>query len=244
MVAASRAVLAPHAFDLIASEQAATMQPPVEQQVACHLGERPAQPFTGRRLESLLRPLEDGARHASLEHSPEQIFATVAPQLQRRRHRGGELEQTVVEERLTRFERHGHAHPVDLRQDVVEHVRLHVDVQRAIQRVWRTARIPCGAERGERIGAAQGALEVRRIQSGLPVGFEDVVRVLVRARVVRGQRKMADRAGAFDAARELPSDVSGDSADPRAEPAADARLPLFHAVARIARPQLVATVSG
>ena len=65
---------------------------------------------------------------------------------------GGELEQLVIEQRLARFERHGHAHLVDLGHDVVDQIGLHVDVQRAVERIARRARIrtPGGSRRTDR----------------------------------------------------------------------------------------------
>ena len=59
----------------------------------------------------------------------------------------------MIEERLARLERHGHAHPIDLRQDVVHHVGVDVHVQRAVERIGGLAPAVDVTKRREGVGS-------------------------------------------------------------------------------------------
>ena len=129
MIGAAVAMLAPEPRDGAVVEDAAIAQAAVEQQGVDHRRERAAQPFADRRLEAVLGTIDDRLRNPALEQPPQQVLAAAVLQLQRRRHGRGELEQLVIEQRLARLERHRHAHPIDLGQDVVDEVGLDVDVE-------------------------------------------------------------------------------------------------------------------
>ena len=202
MVLSAVAMLVPEAGDGAVVEDAAIAQPAVEQQRVDHRRQRPAQPRADRRFEAVLRPIDDGFRDAPLEQPAQQVLAPAVLQLQARRHRGGELEQLVIEQRLARLERHGHAHPVDLGHDVVDQVGLHVDVQRAVERILRRARVVGEAEAGERIGVAHFGREVVRVERVARARLEQAIRVLARARVGRRQRQMPERPRALHAERQ------------------------------------------
>src|SRR5262245_42287880 len=98
------AMLPPEARDLALIEDAAAAQPSVEQQVADHRRQRATEPFAGRRLEAVLRAVDDRFRDPTLEQSAEEMLAAAVLQLERGRHRRREFEQLVIEERLARFE--------------------------------------------------------------------------------------------------------------------------------------------
>jgi len=118
-----------------APEAAAVAHASVLQELVDHPRQGTAQPFAYRRREALFRAVDDGCGNVAFEQLSQQMFAPALPQLQRRRNRGGELEQLVIEQRVARFERNGHAHLVDLGQDVIDQIRVDVHVQRAIERV-------------------------------------------------------------------------------------------------------------
>ena len=87
------------------------------------------------------------------------------------RHRRREFEQLVIEQRLARLERHRHAHPVDLGHDVVDKIGLHVDVERAIERIGRGARLVrrAGSRRTDRRRAPRDA-KSRRVERAARAG--------------------------------------------------------------------------
>ena len=190
-------------------------------------------------------PIDDRLRHAALEQPPQQILAAPVFQLQRRRHGRGELEQLVIEQRLARFERHRHAHPVDLGHDVVDQIRLHVHVQRAVERIAATGtrRTPRGSRRTDRRRARCAAKSVR-VERVARVGLEQAVRVLA-ARTRR--RATARGAGATarpcSASGSTAAESPGDRAADRSEPSPRRRFPPLDPVTRVAGPELVAAVA-
>jgi hypothetical protein len=105
VVGAAVAMLGPEPRRPRGLEDAALAQAPVGEQGVGHRRERAAQPFADRRLEPLLAALQDGRGHALLEDLAQQVLAAAVLQLERRRHRRGELEQPVIEQRVARFER-------------------------------------------------------------------------------------------------------------------------------------------
>ena len=127
------------------------------------------------------------------------------------RHRRGELEQLVIEQRLARFERHGHAHPVDLGHDVVDEIGLHVDVQRAVERIASTGtrrrrwRKPANGSASRTVGG-----EVARVERVARVRLEQPVGVLARAGVGGRQRQMPERPRALHAERQRGREPPGE----------------------------------
>ena len=160
------AMLAPQAGDFAVVEDAAVAQAAVEQQLvrpSARAG-RAATRRSARRSRCF--GAFDDRRAAPAARAPAAAGTCSAVlQLQRRRHARGELEQLVIEQRLARLERDRHAHAIDLGQDVVDHVGLDVDVQRAIERIAATRRR--GRRRGSwraRSAAADLSAEVAGIE--------------------------------------------------------------------------------
>ena len=104
----------------------------------------------------------------------------------------------MIEQRLARLERHRHAHAVDLREDVIVQVGVHVDVHRAIERVGgsRTRRI---AHRNAASGsdAADRPPEPGGVEAAARRLVEHAVFVLQRERVPGRMREMSQRARAL-----------------------------------------------
>ena len=143
------------------------------------------------------------ARHVPLEQPAQQILAPAVLQLERRRHRGGELEQLVIEQRLARFERDRHAHLVDLGHDVVDEIGLDVDVQRAVERIRRRARVVArgGSWRTDRRRARSARSRASRAGAAR-VRLEHARRRACARRRRRAERQMPQRPRALDAERQ------------------------------------------
>ena len=148
----------------------------------------------------------------------------------------------MIEQWLARLERHRHAHAINLRQDVIVQVGVHVDVHRAIERVGGFAGVVPRPERGERIRPADGGTEpggIKTLARGL---VEHPVLVLQRERVSRRMRKMAQRTHPSHAQGQRPRGLT-DDAGGRPERAAHAMLGLLHPVPCVPGPELVAAVT-
>src|SRR5436190_17735464 len=104
MVARAAAMLLPDAPDLGPLEDAAIVEPAVQQQIVDHRCERAAQPPPDRRLESLLRAVDDRLRYPLREETAQQVLAAAVRKLERRGNGRDELEERVVEQRVARFE--------------------------------------------------------------------------------------------------------------------------------------------
>ena len=74
MILATLAVFAPQARHAAVIEDAAVAQPAVGQQGIDHWRQRAAQPFADRRLEPMLRPIDDGLRDAPLQQTPQEVL--------------------------------------------------------------------------------------------------------------------------------------------------------------------------
>ncbi len=120
----------------------------------------------------------------------------------------------MIEQRLAGFQRHRHAHLVDLRHDVVDEIRVDVDVEGAIERIRRFARGVRAPEALERIGVAHTQREVARVELGAAIAVEQAVRVLARVRICRMERQMSQRAHALETERQTAGDPAGQRARP------------------------------
>ncbi len=243
MVSPSRLVLGPDAPDRRGREDAARTRCRAKQQVARHRRERPAQPFAGRGLEPVLRPREDVVGDPPLEELAEQVFGAARVQLQADRHGGGELDELVVEQWHARLERHGHAHLVDLRQNVVEQVRPHVNKERPVHRVRRRAVGVDLTEPGERIVIADGGPELRRVEPIAHPVLEETVDVLLGARLGGRQAEVAEGPRPLHGQREQAAHARRRFGASAPQPAARLALEAFDAVAGVAGPEFVAAVA-
>ena len=154
MVGAAAAVLVPEPRRLRALEDAAIAEPAVEQQLGVigASGPRSHSPIGASKPRLPRSRIARGTRRSRTRRSRYLLrpFFSFSDD----RHPRGELEQLVIEQRLARLERDRHAHPIDLGQDVVDHVGARVDVERAIHRIERRAGAIGVAEAGERVGVA------------------------------------------------------------------------------------------
>jgi hypothetical protein len=112
-----------------------------------------------------------------------------------------ELQQLVIEQRFTGLERNRHAHAIDLREHVVDHVGAGVDIHRTIERVGRGAGAVGIPERSECVVTIDRPPEITGIQPALGVGFEHAVGVLERIRLIGISREMAERTRSLDRER-------------------------------------------
>ena len=98
-----------------------------QQRVGEQLAQVAAEPDAERHAEALLAPVEDVARQQRGRHFLQHVLAPAVLDLQRRRQRGRELDDLVVEQRHARLDRVRHAHAIDLRQHVLRQVGLGVE---------------------------------------------------------------------------------------------------------------------
>src|SRR5438094_5868508 len=139
MIRASVAVFGPHPRNLVVVEDPAIAQAAVAKQRVRHWSERAPEPLSDRRLEAAFTAFEDRARHLTLERLAEEVFRPAVFQLQRAGYGGGELEEPMVQQRLARLQRHGHAHAIDLREIVVDHVIVYFVIDGSVERIRGTA---------------------------------------------------------------------------------------------------------
>ena len=160
------------------------------------------------------------------------------------RHGRGELEQLVIEQRLARFERHRHAHPVDLGHDVVDEIGLDVHVQRAIERIASTGRRRRRARKPANGSASRHLVrEVARVERVARVRLELAVGVLLRAASAGDSARCRSDRAPLTPSGSAAGQPAGDAAAGRTEPPPRRQLPALDAVARVAGPQLVAAVA-
>ena len=173
------------------------------------------------------RALEQGLPFAVLE-------------LKVRRDGGRELDEPVIEQRHPRLDRVGHAHPVDLGQDVERQVAVEIGVLQGRQPVCRTGGAP-GALGPPRVLAADQRRGLGREQSREPVAPEQRDRVEIAVDV--GQRDVAQVVAAPHAvghpARKIPERAAREAGKDPVPP-----LAALDDVLVVPGEQLVAAVAG
>src|SRR5918993_6077211 len=122
VVASAGTMFVPHLRHDVGVEDTPLAETTVEQQISDQRSERPAQPSTDRRFESVFRPVDDRRRQVPREEAAEEVLAPAPFKLERTGYGRGKLQKLVIQEGFTRFEGYGHAHPVDLGENVVHKV--------------------------------------------------------------------------------------------------------------------------
>src|SRR2546423_5041363 len=174
-------------------------------------------PLLDGHAEALLGPVQNFRRHEVAHRALEDVLRLKAAHLQRGGDARDELYQLLVEQRHARFERGGHAHPVNLRQDVAGQVRLAVNVEQFVERFAGadSSGVLLKTQRGE-VVAGKLAAEIFRVEQK-PVGLcedgdaveitfdgveRDVVQVVAPARAVWKARAQGLHDPAAQEARE------------------------------------------
>ena len=81
--------------------------------------------------ETPLGTREDSLGDASTQYTLEKVLALAPAHPEAGRETTGELHQRVIQERHARFERDGHAHAVQLGQDIPGQIGLDVEILQA-----------------------------------------------------------------------------------------------------------------
>src|SRR5213594_3812460 len=126
----------------------------VEQDLADVVLTRTAEPAVERHAKAHLPALHDRLGQQVGDGALERVLRLAVAELEARRKVGDELDEDVIEQRDARLQRHQHARPVDLREDVLRKVGLHVDV---LERGQVIGLVTSGDERVEPRGAGVGA---------------------------------------------------------------------------------------
>src|SRR6185369_13021499 len=128
VVATVAAMLVQNLYDDALIEVAALPGSSIGQCVIEQLSQFIVEPPADRNAKPLLWPIDDLIGNQSSNRGLQNMFSDRAAKLERRRNRLNKLDQLVIEQRLSRFNGVGHAHSIDLRQNVSGQISLAVEI--------------------------------------------------------------------------------------------------------------------
>ena len=117
-------------------QQAARGKSGSRKQVRSPAGKRPANPIADRYGETCFRSLDQGRRHIAMQDITQYSFPAAALDEGRSWQAPGKLDNTMIEQRYTDLERHGHTCTIDFGEDVVRQVLHHVVKANLRRRLW------------------------------------------------------------------------------------------------------------
>ena len=98
----------------------------LQQLLRVFIGAALQKPFLDRHIEALLGPVEHLLRHVPVQQVPQDALADAVLVLEGIRQRPGKFQQIAVKHRDAAFQRVGHAGAVDLVEDIIREIILHV----------------------------------------------------------------------------------------------------------------------
>jgi len=97
-------------------------------------------PFPDRHIEASLWAVNDRVRNQPAHRFLQDVLGHAIAQLERGGNCPDELYQLVIEQRRARFNRMGHAHPINFRQYVAGQISLAVKIEQPGEALTRTTR--------------------------------------------------------------------------------------------------------
>src|ERR1044071_9081445 len=126
-------MLVQNRFDRPLIEVASRSRATVGERVVEQLAKLVIEPALDRHAEALLLTIDYLVGNQPPNCRLQNVLPDRAPQLERSGNRLNELNELVIQQRLARFYRVGHAHAIDLREDVAGEISLAVEVEQMIE---------------------------------------------------------------------------------------------------------------